>query len=57
MKGWLKLAVRAWNEAKEIAPMLPDSKAKRLIEKGGQLEDDGKAIVHELKPPAAKPGA
>lgn len=50
MKAFLKKLVQAWNLAKETAPILPiPDKAKRVIGKGGELEDDVKGIVQEFK--------
>jgi hypothetical protein len=45
--------------ATTIAPYLPiPAKAKRVIAKVGETEEDVEAIVHEVKPakPAAKTG-
>lgn len=55
MGFWSKFGkglVQAWNTAKEVAPVLPiPDKAKRVIAKGGEVEDDVKAIIQEVKPP------
>lgn len=49
--GWLKKIKQGWSIAKQVAPMLPiPNKAKIVIQKGGEVEDDIKAIVDEVKP-------
>jgi len=49
--GFLSKLKAAWNFTKEAAPVLPiPDKAKRIIAKGGEVEEDVKAIVDEVKP-------
>lgn len=61
MGFWKKLG-GIWETARAIAPVLPISdKAKRVIQKSGEVEDDVKAIVDDVKrkpqSPPTKPAA
>lgn len=54
--GWLKKLGQVWSVTKQVAPILPiPQKVKVVIQKGGEVEDDIKEIVREVKPP--KPAA
>lgn len=54
MGFWKKLGAglkQGWGVTKQAAPVLPlPEKVKRIIAKGGEVEDDVKAIVDEVKP-------
>jgi len=49
--GWLKKLGKAWEVVKASAPVLPiPDKAKNVIAKGGEIEQDVTDVIRQVKP-------